>query len=64
MSGARRRISWRFSAAGCAGSTQPRPSSRSSRPPRTQPSWDVIQDEATREQSKSARPMFGDSFPV
>jgi predicted SnoaL-like aldol condensation-catalyzing enzyme len=26
--------------------------------------WDVIQDEATEEQSKSARPMFGDSFPV
>ena len=26
--------------------------------------WDVIQDEATREQSKSGRPMFGDSFPV
>ena len=25
--------------------------------------WDVIQDEATREQSKSGRPMFGDSFP-
>ena len=24
--------------------------------------WDVIQDEATREQSKSGRPMFGDSF--
>ena len=24
--------------------------------------WDVIQDEATQEQSKS-RPMFGDSFP-
>jgi predicted SnoaL-like aldol condensation-catalyzing enzyme len=26
--------------------------------------WDVIEDEATREQSKSGRPMFGDSFPV
>jgi predicted SnoaL-like aldol condensation-catalyzing enzyme len=26
--------------------------------------WDVIQDEATREQSKSGRPMFGDSYPV
>jgi predicted SnoaL-like aldol condensation-catalyzing enzyme len=26
--------------------------------------WDVIQDEATREQSKSGRPMFGNSFPV
>jgi predicted SnoaL-like aldol condensation-catalyzing enzyme len=26
--------------------------------------WDVIQDEATHEQSKSGRPMFGDSFPV
>jgi predicted SnoaL-like aldol condensation-catalyzing enzyme len=26
--------------------------------------WDVMQDEATREQSKSGRPMFGDSFPV
>ena len=25
--------------------------------------WDVIQDEATREQSKSGRPMFGHSFP-
>ena len=25
--------------------------------------WDVIQDEATRAQSKSGRPMFGDSFP-
>ncbi len=24
--------------------------------------WDVIQDEATQEQSKSGRPMFGDSF--
>ena len=26
--------------------------------------WDVIQDEATRQQSKSGRPMFGDEFPV
>jgi predicted SnoaL-like aldol condensation-catalyzing enzyme len=26
--------------------------------------WDVIQDEATQEQSKSGRPMFGDSFPM
>ena len=25
--------------------------------------WDVIEDEATQEQSKSGRPMFGDSFP-
>src|ERR1700719_436659 len=25
--------------------------------------WDVIQDEATPEQSKSGRPVFGDSFP-
>jgi predicted SnoaL-like aldol condensation-catalyzing enzyme len=25
--------------------------------------WDVIQDEATREESKSGRPMFGDTFP-
>src|ERR1700680_4722567 len=24
--------------------------------------WDVIQDEATQEKSKSGRPMFGDSF--
>src|ERR1700752_3775500 len=24
--------------------------------------WDVIQDEATRESSKSGRPMFGDAF--
>lgn len=24
--------------------------------------WDVIQDEATRESSKSGRPMFGDTF--
>ena len=26
--------------------------------------WDVIQDEATRAQSKSGMPMFGASFPV
>jgi predicted SnoaL-like aldol condensation-catalyzing enzyme len=26
--------------------------------------WDVIQDEATNEQSKSGKPMFGDKFPV
>ncbi len=26
--------------------------------------WDVIQDEATREQSKSGNPMFGGSFPA
>jgi predicted SnoaL-like aldol condensation-catalyzing enzyme len=26
--------------------------------------WDVIQDEATREQSKSGIPMFGNSFPT
>jgi predicted SnoaL-like aldol condensation-catalyzing enzyme len=26
--------------------------------------WDAIQDEATREQSKSGRPMFGSSFPA
>ena len=26
--------------------------------------WDVVQDEATRAQSKSGNPMFGDSFPV
>jgi predicted SnoaL-like aldol condensation-catalyzing enzyme len=26
--------------------------------------WDVIQDEATREQSKSGMPMFGASFPA
>src|SRR5205807_7246788 len=26
--------------------------------------WDVVQDEATQEQSKSGRPMFADSFPV
>ena len=25
--------------------------------------WDVIQDEASREQSKSGLPMFGDAFP-
>ena len=25
--------------------------------------WDVIQDEATWEQSKSGQPMFGDRFP-
>ena len=25
--------------------------------------WDVIQDEATREQSRSGLPMFGDKFP-
>jgi predicted SnoaL-like aldol condensation-catalyzing enzyme len=25
--------------------------------------WDIIQDEATREQSKSGNPMFGDRFP-
>jgi predicted SnoaL-like aldol condensation-catalyzing enzyme len=25
--------------------------------------WDVLQDEATREESLSGRPMFGDSFP-
>ena len=25
--------------------------------------WDVIQDEATPEQSKSGLPMFGDKFP-
>ena len=25
--------------------------------------WDVIQDEATREQSKSGLPMFGNKFP-
>ena len=25
--------------------------------------WDVIQDEATQEQSKSGFPMFGDNFP-
>ncbi len=26
--------------------------------------WDVIQDEATEEQSKSQAPMFGSSFPL
>jgi predicted SnoaL-like aldol condensation-catalyzing enzyme len=26
--------------------------------------WDVIEDEATRAQSKSGLPMFGDSFPA
>ena len=26
--------------------------------------WDVIQDEATRGQSRSGRPMFGNAFPV
>jgi predicted SnoaL-like aldol condensation-catalyzing enzyme len=26
--------------------------------------WDVIQDEATQEQSKSGLPMFGDKFPL
>jgi predicted SnoaL-like aldol condensation-catalyzing enzyme len=25
--------------------------------------WDVIENEATRESSKSGLPMFGDSFP-
>jgi predicted SnoaL-like aldol condensation-catalyzing enzyme len=25
--------------------------------------WDVIQDEASEQQSKSGNPMFGDSFP-
>ena len=25
--------------------------------------WDVIQDEATEEQSKSGNPIFGDTFP-
>jgi predicted SnoaL-like aldol condensation-catalyzing enzyme len=25
--------------------------------------WDVIQDEATKEQSKSGNPMFGKHFP-
>jgi predicted SnoaL-like aldol condensation-catalyzing enzyme len=25
--------------------------------------WDVIQDEATEEQSKSGAPMFGNTFP-
>jgi predicted SnoaL-like aldol condensation-catalyzing enzyme len=26
--------------------------------------WDVIQDEASEDQSKSKAPMFGSSFPV
>jgi predicted SnoaL-like aldol condensation-catalyzing enzyme len=26
--------------------------------------WDVVQDEATAEESKSGRPMFGDTFPT
>ena len=26
--------------------------------------WDVIQDDATRESSKSGLPMFGDTFPA
>jgi predicted SnoaL-like aldol condensation-catalyzing enzyme len=26
--------------------------------------WDVIQDEATRAQSKSGQPMFGNTFPT
>jgi predicted SnoaL-like aldol condensation-catalyzing enzyme len=26
--------------------------------------WDVIQDEATEEQSKSGAPMFGTTFPT
>jgi predicted SnoaL-like aldol condensation-catalyzing enzyme len=26
--------------------------------------WDVLQDEATREESKSGLPMFGDRFPT
>jgi|SRR5580692_154265 predicted SnoaL-like aldol condensation-catalyzing enzyme len=26
--------------------------------------WDVIQDEATEQQSKSGLPMFGETFPV
>jgi predicted SnoaL-like aldol condensation-catalyzing enzyme len=25
--------------------------------------WDVLQDEATRDESRSGRPMFGDEFP-
>jgi predicted SnoaL-like aldol condensation-catalyzing enzyme len=25
--------------------------------------WDVIEDEATREKSRSGLPMFGDAFP-
>jgi hypothetical protein len=28
------------------------------------PTLDVIQNEATKEQSKSGNPMFGDSFPI
>jgi predicted SnoaL-like aldol condensation-catalyzing enzyme len=26
--------------------------------------WDVLQDAATREQSRSGRPMFGSAFPA
>jgi len=26
--------------------------------------WDVLQDEATKEQSRSGLPMFGDTFPA
>jgi predicted SnoaL-like aldol condensation-catalyzing enzyme len=26
--------------------------------------WDVIQDEATEQESKSKAPMFGDAFPT
>jgi predicted SnoaL-like aldol condensation-catalyzing enzyme len=26
--------------------------------------WDVIQDEATKKESKSGLPMFGDEFPI
>jgi predicted SnoaL-like aldol condensation-catalyzing enzyme len=26
--------------------------------------WDVIQDEATEQESKSKAPMFGDTFPT
>ena len=26
--------------------------------------WDVLQDEATEQQSKSKAPMFGESFPI
>jgi predicted SnoaL-like aldol condensation-catalyzing enzyme len=26
--------------------------------------WDVVQDEATAEESKSGLPMFGDTFPT
>jgi predicted SnoaL-like aldol condensation-catalyzing enzyme len=26
--------------------------------------WDVVEDEATKEQSKSGRPMFGSRFPA